>query len=133
MADVVVDTNVISFRFKKDTRARLYRPHLVGHTAWLSFMTLAELHRWALGRRWSATRRDDMAKQLAQYAVHYADEPLCRLWAEITTVARRQGKTIQESDAWIAATALALDAPLITHNPSDFVAVSGLTVLTAVK
>jgi predicted nucleic acid-binding protein len=65
--------------------------------------------------------------------VYYADEPLCRLWAEITTVARRQGKTIQESDAWIAATALALDAPLITHTPSDFAAVSGLTVLTAVE
>ena len=74
-----------------------------------------------------------MARTLTGYAIHYADEPLCRLWAEITSVARRRGKTIQESDAWIAATALALHAPLVTHNPSDFAAVDGLSILTAVE
>jgi predicted nucleic acid-binding protein len=45
--------------------------------------------------------------------------------------ARRQGRPIQTADAWIAATALHLGVPLVTHNPADYAGVSGLTVLTA--
>ena len=41
MSDVIVDTDVVSFLFKRDTRARLYRPHLPGQTLHLSFMTVA--------------------------------------------------------------------------------------------
>jgi hypothetical protein len=40
---VVVDTDVVSYLFKGDSRAPRYRPHLVGHTPVLSFMTVAEL------------------------------------------------------------------------------------------
>ena len=43
MAIVVVDTDVVSFRFKKDTRARLYKRHLLGQQPLIAFMTLAEL------------------------------------------------------------------------------------------
>jgi hypothetical protein len=42
MPVVVVDTDVVSFRFKKDTRARLYRRHLIGQDPLIAFMTLAE-------------------------------------------------------------------------------------------
>jgi hypothetical protein len=41
MAIVVVDTDVVSFRFKKDTRARLYKRHLLGQQPLIAFMTLA--------------------------------------------------------------------------------------------
>ena len=40
----VVDTDIVSFRFKKDSRARLYRRHLIGRAPVIAFMTLAELH-----------------------------------------------------------------------------------------
>jgi predicted nucleic acid-binding protein len=40
---VVVDTCVVSFLLKNDTRAELYRPHLDVDTKVISFMTLAEL------------------------------------------------------------------------------------------
>lgn len=33
-------------------------------------------------------------------------------------------------DTWIATTALAYDAPLVTHNPKDFSNVAGLTIIT---
>ena len=56
MASVIVDTDVVSYRFKKDSRARLYRPHLVGSTPFISFMTLAELERWSLERDWATIR-----------------------------------------------------------------------------
>ena len=53
---VVVDTDVVSYLFKSDTRASLYRPHLDGQLPIISFMSLAELERWTLARGWGARR-----------------------------------------------------------------------------
>jgi hypothetical protein len=39
---VVVDADVVSFRFKKDTRARLYKRHLIGQEAQISLITMAD-------------------------------------------------------------------------------------------
>ena len=43
MDAALVDTDVVSFTFKRDTRHHLYRPHLDGKLLSLSFMTVAEL------------------------------------------------------------------------------------------
>lgn len=43
MPVVIVDTDVVSYLFKGDTRGDLYEPHLVGALTAISFMTLAEL------------------------------------------------------------------------------------------
>jgi tRNA(fMet)-specific endonuclease VapC len=133
MSLVLVDTDIVSFRFKKDSRARLYRRHLLGRTPVIAFMTLGELEAWAQERRWGPARRKELARHLGQYEVYYADEVLCRLWADVWTRARRKGRPIQVADAWIAATALALDVPLVTHNTVDFAGVDGLTILTATE
>jgi tRNA(fMet)-specific endonuclease VapC len=130
MPGIVIDTDVVSFVFKKDTRARLFHRHLVGQPLILSFMSLAELHKWTLRRRWGQASRDRLERYLRSYQVYYADEALCRLWAEVIDRAHRRGRTIHESDAWIAATALALGVPLVTHNVTDFAAVDGLTLLS---
>lgn len=42
MNRVVLDTDVVSFLFKNDARARKYQPHLGGKEVVISFMTLAE-------------------------------------------------------------------------------------------
>ncbi len=57
MDRVVVDTDVVSFLFKRDTRAELYRPHLDGKEQIISFQTLAELLRWTLVRSWVKLER----------------------------------------------------------------------------
>jgi predicted nucleic acid-binding protein len=44
--------------------------------------------------------------------------------------ARANGRRIDTADAWIAATALLYGAPLITHNPKDYLGVPELKVLT---
>lgn len=46
MAFVVVDTDVVSFEFKRDSRRRLFRRFLIGQDLVISFMSLAELHEW---------------------------------------------------------------------------------------
>ena len=50
--------------------------------------------------------------------------------AEVTVAAQACGRRIDCADAWIAATALIADAPLITHNRSDYLGVPGLTLIS---
>jgi tRNA(fMet)-specific endonuclease VapC len=127
---LVVDTDVVSFLFKDDTRATLYQPHLSGRLLVISFMTLAELDLWALARRWGPSRRTALEAHLASFTVFPYDRDLCRWWAEVSDEARRSGRPIQSSDAWIAATAMLYGIPLVTHNPSDFAGVTGLSIIT---
>jgi len=58
----IVDTDVVSMLFKGDTRAIAYRRHVTSRLLGISFMTLAELQRWALERRWGASRKMELAK-----------------------------------------------------------------------
>jgi tRNA(fMet)-specific endonuclease VapC len=51
LQSAIVDTDVVSLIFKRDTRASLYRPHLDGRALTVSFITVAELQRWALVRQ----------------------------------------------------------------------------------
>jgi predicted nucleic acid-binding protein len=43
----------------------------------------------------------------------------------------RKGRQISAADAWIAATALTLSAPLVTNNSKDYRYVDGLQVVSA--
>ncbi len=130
MGMVVVDTDVVSFIFKRDRRARSFRRHLLGQTLVISFMTLAELRAWPLIHRWGPINRDRLELHLRKYAVYFADEALCQCWAEVISQRRLQGRPIDIADAWIAATAITLGVPLVTHNANDFADVEGLTVLS---
>ena len=76
-AAVVVDTDVVSFQFKDDSRAALYDPHLAGRLPVLSFQTLAELDLWALERNWGAARKGRMEQHLRRYLVYPYDRALC--------------------------------------------------------
>jgi tRNA(fMet)-specific endonuclease VapC len=130
---VVVDTDVVSFLYKRDTRATLYRPHLDGQLPIISFMTLAELEQWTMARNWGARRRRELLDYLRRYLVEQSSPELCRRWAEAMDSARRTGRPILTADAWVAATALTYDVPLVTNNPADFAGVAGLTVVSEAR
>ncbi|CAG1001532.1 hypothetical protein PHYC_02923 [Phycisphaerales bacterium] len=49
---VLVDSDVFSYFFKEDSRASLYNTDIAGKVVCLSFMSVAELKRWALSRAW---------------------------------------------------------------------------------
>ena len=57
------------------------------------------------------------------------DEALCVKWAEATDSARRRGRPINSSDAWVEAVALHYDVPLVTHNKSDYLGVAKLKLV----
>ena len=79
-------------------------------------MTLAELDEWQEDRNWGASGRAELAEDPNGFPVFFADSRLCLEWANVKVAARRRGRQIDTADAWIAATALLYQAPLITHN-----------------
>ena len=126
----VVDTNVVSYLYKRDTRAEDYHAHLDGKLMTISFMTIAELDRWTLERKWGEKRKADLEKFLHRFTVIEVSRARCLKWAEASHSARRNGRPIETADAWIAATALLYDVPLVTHNRNDYLGVDGLQVIS---
>jgi predicted nucleic acid-binding protein len=102
---------------------------LVGNQAFVSFMTIAELAFWGVSRNWGQNRRQRLTTYVdRQFRVYPVTRSLCQLWADVTMDARRQGRVINSADAWIAATAIGLAAPLVTNNRRDFDYLLGLTL-----
>lgn len=128
--NVLVDTNVVSFTYKKDSRAALYEPHLQGNFLIISFMTLAELKLWTLKNDWGEKRKKNFAEFLKDYLIIYPDEKLCEIWAKIKTDAHKNGNPVDTADAWVASVALLFDIPLITHNRRHFANIEDLKVIS---
>ena len=131
MNAAIVATDVVSMLFKGDTRAIAYRRHVTGRLLGISFMTLAELQRWALERGWGSSRKLELAQHLTHYTVFPASRELCLQWAAVSFNAKKKGRPIQTADAWIAASALYYQVPLITNNRSDYSGVDGLVLVSA--
>ena len=130
MTTLIVDTDVVSFLLKGDTRGELYRPHLQGRTLALSFMTVAELYQWAYVRNWGDRKLTRLEEQLHRYVIVPFDNELCKQWASISVQRQRLGRPISVQDAWIAATAIRHSSPLVTHNGDDFSDITGLEVIS---
>jgi predicted nucleic acid-binding protein len=126
---LVVDTDVVFFLFKNHPVSALYDPELAGHINLISFMTIAEVARWAIQSRWGTQRVHWLSLYLKRFTVVPSNPDLCRKWAEVTVEAQAAGHRIECADAWIAATALLYSAPLVTHNHG----VSGLTLISHVQ
>jgi tRNA(fMet)-specific endonuclease VapC len=130
MTPVVLDTDVVSFLFKNDTRAQNYLPHLRERQWLISFMTEAELEQWALLSNWIPARKEWLRAFLQRFVIVPSSRDLVLKWAEVMVAARRAGRRLETADAWIAATAALYDAPLITNNGSDYLGVRGLELIT---
>ena len=130
MTPVVVDTDVASFLFKNDTRASAYLRHLRNRQWLMSFMTEAELEQWSLLANWRPKRNEWLRVFLGRFVIVPSSRDLVLKWAGVMVAARRAGRRLESADGWIAATAVLYDAPLITHNASDYLGVPGLRVIT---
>jgi predicted nucleic acid-binding protein len=129
---ILLDTNIVSFLLKGDSRARSYVPYLQDRMLAISFMTVAELFQWAAIRNWGARRMSQLETSLQSYIILPFDIALCRLWGEIRAKCRAVGRPISPQDAWIAATGLRHHLPLVTHNPTDFEVIEELELITTV-
>ena len=127
---LLLDTNIVGYFFRRDTRAALYERHLVGHPLGISFATLAELYQWLKLRPFTVANRDALLRHIAKHTVIPWDDQMAWVWAELTAECRRQGIGMTTHDAWIAATALRHDLPLVTHNRKHFEHLPGLTIIS---
>jgi predicted nucleic acid-binding protein len=130
MTPAVVDTDVVSFLFKNDSRAQLYLPLLKNRDLLVSFMTEAELEQWILLANWGERRVQRFQEFMRGFASVPSSRDLILRWADAMVAARGNGRRIEAADAWIAATALLYDAALVTHNPKDYLGVPNLIVLS---
>ncbi len=128
---VVVDTDVISFIFKDHQLASTYRAILAGRSLTVSLITLAEIEYGMEAKKWGTWRRELMGRFLSRFKPLLPDVDTANQWARIKTECEKKGRPISFPDAWIAAPALQLNIPLVTHNASDYEAIDGLTILTA--
>ena len=129
MSLVLLDTDVVSYLVKGDSRASQYEPYLVGNETSISLMTVAELFQWAFVRRCERRTADLERYILRSHTVLTIDMTTTRLWAQIRAAAHHKGKAISPQDAWVAATALQYNLPFLTHNHADYEHVDGLNLV----
>jgi predicted nucleic acid-binding protein len=130
MTPIVVDTDVVSFLFKNDSRAADYLPLLRNRKLLVSFMSEAELEQWILLAAWGPERVRRFREFMTGFASIPSSRDLIAKWAEVMVAARRNGRRMEAPDAWIAATGLLYGGALITHNPKDYLGGPNLAVLS---
>ena len=122
---VVVDTNVVSYVYRNDPIASRYIQRMKNHRAVISFQTYEELLFGVLIANWGQRRRDQLFNYVeATYEVVGYDLELVNICARVRADSRGRGSELSVADAWIAATAIWLDCPLLAHdkdfgNPPD--------------
>jgi tRNA(fMet)-specific endonuclease VapC len=105
----------------------LYDDHVAGNRTFLSFVTVAELYAWALGKKWGTRRIDALRTELARHVILPYDDSLAREWARVRTI---KGLPVDPMDAWIAAAALRYNLPLVTHIRRHFEAIPTLRLIS---
>jgi toxin FitB len=131
VSDVVVDTDVASLLQKGQAPPWVLR-QLADARIWLTFVTVGELAKWAVVRRWGGDRRDRLDAWMAQRPVIPYDTRIARVWGELAGAAQLRGRPRPQNDMWIAACCLRYQVPLVTLNIADFVDFAehhGLTLL----
>lgn len=119
MEPIVLDTDVASKRFKGELPASMYS-RLAGRQPLITFVTLAEMTKWADLRRWGTTRRKRLTHWLDGIGVLPGTEEVAVACGQITASAIQRGRPRPINDTWIAACCLAYELPLATFNVKDF-------------
>lgn len=131
MNTVVLDTDVWSFLFKRDSRAEQYRVHLEHNVLCVSFQTIAELYQWAETANWGEKRLARLRAWLKRFTVLGYDDITGQIWAHIRTERQQKGRPLSAQDAWGAACTPRYGYALITHNAVDYEHIAKSTIITA--
>ncbi len=126
---VIADTNVVSYLMKGTDLGQRYKRHVVGKVIGIVFVTVAELYYDAERNNWGEKKRKQLEENLKNYVVLPYNNEIARVYARVVKEREREGRPISFPDAWIAATALWHNLPLVTHD-QDFSGISGLQIIT---
>jgi tRNA(fMet)-specific endonuclease VapC len=127
---VVLDTNIVSYIFNQHSFGIAYKTRLNGHTLLIAAQTLEELRYGAFKARWGASRLSKLELFLESLKVVHTTNTICIRCAQARVEAGQKGFVLDLADAWIAATALTLGVPLVTHNKKHFDFLEDLTLIS---
>ena len=119
---LVVDTGVFSAALSRRRRTELdrYVARLSGQQLFLAAVTVAELRYGAIVAGWGDVRRDRLEQAIDATTVIPVSDALITTVAELRAECRRVGHPLAEAshanDLWIAASAVHIDAPLVTAD-----------------
>ncbi len=135
-AGVVVDTMVISWLLGDRPASLAFRyRELIGVTpVLLAFQTVMELRYGALHGGWGELRRRRLERRVAELAIVQPDDEMITMCADFRHRCRQIGHAlgdrVHDGDRWIAATAIRLQLPLVSHD-QVFDGAPGLELVTA--
>lgn len=119
MSLVVLDTDVASAVLRRRTSEGLSL-RLAGQIPAITFVTLGELTKWTLVRRWGPRSLATMQTFLAGLVVLPYDHRVATRWGELQAFAQLRGRPRPANDTWITACCLVRELPLATFNIKDF-------------
>jgi predicted nucleic acid-binding protein len=131
----LLDTMVFSALSVRDRRElrQLYRPHVEGRRIVLSVQTVAEVRFGALDAGWGEQRRRELEERIAKVTMAAITDHVISVYArlkqQLKAAGHGLGQKIHDGDRWIAATAVANELPLVTHDRA-FQDVEGLKLIT---
>ena len=126
MSDGLADTSI----FIAHESGRPLRADVLPDRLAVSVITVGELRAGVLAAADLATRDRRLATLTAVLALSPVpvDDDVAAAWARLRVALRDVGRRMAVNDSWIAATAIALDVPLVTQD-KDHVDVPGLRVI----
>ena len=127
---VVADSNIASYIAKRLPIAEYYLPHLEHRQVVISFQMWEGVLFGAYLGGWGERRVNTLKQQIGQYQVHWPAPELVDLCARLRAERRAVGRELQMADAWVAATALYLGCPLVSHD-GDFDGIPNLELIRA--
>jgi predicted nucleic acid-binding protein len=119
MRFVVLDTDVSSLIIKKRLPIRL-ATKLVNTQPIITFVTRAELTKWAEIRNWGPGNRTVLTQWMAGVPMLPGDEDVADTYGVLSAAGMRRGRPRPMNDMWIAACCLTHGLPLATLNVKDF-------------
>lgn len=129
-AEILLDTNIVSYLMRGGELADRYRPSLKGKLLAVSFVTIGELYFGAEKRGWGELKSRSLDAMLNSLVAVPYDIEIARCYGKIAAHRYSIGRPTTSNDAWIAACAVGYSIPLVTHNARDFEEIPGLVVVT---
>jgi predicted nucleic acid-binding protein len=134
-AGVVLDTMVVSWLIEdRLPLAPRYRALVGSEPVLLAFQSVMELRFGALRAGWGELRRRRLERSIAALTVVQPDDEMITTCAELRNACRSAGHPLadkfHDGDRWIAATAIRLGCPLVSHD-GIFRQTPGLQLVTA--
>ncbi|MCX6387330.1 MAG: PIN domain-containing protein [Solirubrobacterales bacterium] len=128
---LVIDTS-IAIKLEREGPSENFRPVFNDEQISISVITVSELlagvYRCSDERR--IARMPKVEEMLSGLAPLPITPSIARIHADLSAYMSQQGRSIGRHDEWIAATAIAHGATVVTLNRKDFEKVPGLTVVS---